>query len=501
MNYRQGPDSISQAKEYWQVIWLHKWSILLATVVLSAIAIVQISLLPDYYTASTMVLFDPQKLPEKYVAPTVTADPAQRLTTLTDEVLSPSRLQQVSRDLHLYADPSKISQRDMVEQMRKNITVEMKPVSEHEMSAFVISYTDRDPNLVAMVANRLADSFIRWDLSMRQQRATNTTEFLTDQLQNARQTLDREEATVADFKVKHSGELPEDVQANMQALYRLQLALQTNSDALDRLQQEKTLLTESPDSTLTTSAAPSERARLETVQRTLQAELTDLRTQYTEQYPDVITTKQRLEGVTKQLSQTAPESAQSSTSGVRLRIIDQQMERMQEEKKKLAAEINAYQSRIAATPVRANELEDLSRDYNSAKEQYRNLLDNRFNAGIAMDLERKQKASRFTVDPAPLPEKPIKPNRILLLAMALPFCLFIPAGSAVAISEVRRTVNSGRALRSLLPVAAHVIADIPMIETPSYLRRQRRIAMVSISGSLSVVIALAAFLMKVHPHL
>ena len=111
-----------------------------------------------------------------------------------------------------------------------------------------------------------------------------------------------------------------------------------------------------------------------------------------------------------------------------------------------------------------------------------------------MDLERQQKSSRFTVDPAQVPEKPIKPNRLLLLAMALPLCGLIPTGLAVAASELRGTVNSERTLRSLLPDAARVVGHIPLIETPSGLRKRRRLAMMSILGSLTCCGLVAAFL-------
>jgi polysaccharide chain length determinant protein (PEP-CTERM system associated) len=503
MNNRQRPDPLTQAKEFWSVVVLHKWIVLFATVVLIAISIVQISLLPDYYVASTTVLFDPQKLPEKYVTSTVTADPAQRLYTLTQEVLSASRLQQISEKLQLYPDSLRPSQQEIVDQMRKSITIEMKQGSERDMSAFVISYTGKKPEVVALVANRLADSFIEWDLAMREQQAAGATEFLTSQLQDAKQALEREEAKIGDFKIKHSGEMPEHLQANMQALSRLQVALQANGDSLNRLEQEKVLLTQAPEAARSVAAIPSQRSRLETEQRALQLELSDLRTQYTEEYPDVIATRERLAGVTSQLKSLASGTASGEVSptAVRLQIVDRETERLQEDQKRLINQIDTYQARVEATPVRQQEIEDLSRDYTNVKEQYQGLLDNRFRAGMAMDLERKQKAERFILDPARVPEKPVKPNRLLLMTIALPFCFLIPAGTVIVAGEVQGTVNSERELPLLLPNAAMVIGRIPMIETPSFNRRRWRMAILSIAGSLTCCGAVALFLWKVHPHI
>jgi polysaccharide biosynthesis transport protein len=497
MNKYQRPDTLNQAREFLGTVILHRWGILLVTVLLSAISIVVIALLPDSYLASTTVLFDPQKLPEKYVAPTVTADPSQRLNTLTQEVLSAGRLQQISQQLQLNPE-SHLSPQEVVEQMRKAITIEMKPNADRDMTSFVISYTGHDPQLAAAVANRLAQSFIDWDLANREQLAVSTNEFMTAQLQDAKQKLEGEEARMDDYKKKHSGALPEQLQSNMQALSTLHSALQANSEALDRLGQEETMLTSVPQASHTVVGPPSDRDRLETEQRTLQAQLSQLRSEYTEQYPDVVAAKERLDVVTKQLSNMdpGPPSIAVSTAEVRLQIIKRETERLQTEQRSLMQRINQYQAQIDATPLRGQEIESLSRDYNTARDQYETMLDKKFQSEMAMELERQQKTSRFTVDPAQVPDKPTKPNRLLLMAVALPFCLIIPAGITVAGAELRGTVNSERALRSLLPDTARVVANIPVIETAIGVRSRRRMAMLSILGSLFCCLAVAAFFLE-----
>lgn len=496
MNHHQRPDTLNQLKEFGGAVVLHRWGILLVTVLLAAVSIVAIALLPDSYVASTSVLFDPQKLPEKYVAPTVTSDPAQRLNTLTQEVLSAGRLQLIAQDLHLYTDPRKVSQQQIVDQTRKSIAIEMKPNSEREMSAFVISYTGQDPQLVAAVANRLAQSFIDWDLANRDQSAASTSAFMTAQLLDAKQKLDDEEAKIDDYKRKYSGALPEQLPTNTQALSTLHVALQANREALDRLEQEATMLTAIPETSRPAVGAPTERDRLEVERRSLQTALTQLRAQYTEQYPDLIATRDRLDAVTKQLGRTdsATSSAGASSSQVRLQIIKRETERLQDEQKSLLERINRYQAQVNATALRGQELEYLSRNYTSARDQYEGMVEKKFQAEMAVDLERIQKIGRFIVDPAQVPEKPIKPNRVLLLVLTLPFCGLIPAGITVAAAEVRGTVNSERTLRSVLPSSARVVANIPMIETAPGLRAQRRMALLSILGSLTCCAAVAAFL-------
>jgi len=495
MNHNEHPDPLSQAREMWRTIVHQRWGILLATVLLVAVAIAVITLLPDSYSANTTVLYDPQLLPDTYVAPTITTDPAQRLNTLTQEVLSAERLRQISQQLHLYGDSNK-SVGGVVDRMRKDITIDMKPNPGRDMSAFGITYVYGDPQTAAAVANRLAQSFIDWDLANREQQAANTATFMASQLQDAKQLLDTEEAKIQDYKIKYSGELPEQLQSNMQTLATLHASLQANGEALDKLEQQKAMANTAPDSSRPGTTAPSEHDRLETERRALQAELATLRAEYTEQFPDVITAKQHLDALTKQLNQTetTKSTAESSSVAVRLQIIERETARLQAERKSLVQRIDKYQAEVDATPLREQEFDTLTRNDDNAREQYEGLLDKKFHADMAMDLERQQKASRFTVDPAQVPVKPTKPNRLLLFTLAIPLCGLIPTGLVIAYAEIRGTVNSERTLRSLLPGTARIVGRIPMIETPSGVRKQRRLAMLSIVGSLLCCATLAAFL-------
>jgi succinoglycan biosynthesis transport protein ExoP len=498
MNNQYRPDPLQRGKEFWTTVVLHWKGILFVSVILSAIAVVAIALLPDTYSASTTVLFDPQKLPEQYVAPTVNADPSQQLNTLTQEVLSAGRLQQIVQQAHL-SDGSKASEQQVLAEMRKSILIDMKQGSgpSRDLTAFVITYTSDDAQQTAAVVNQLAQSFIEWDLANRELQAANTAKFMAGQLQEVKQSMDLEEAKLRDYKLQHSGTLPEQLQTNIQELALARTALQNNHESLTRLEEEKATLIAAPNGghSATGTGQPSERDRLETERRTLQAELTSLRAQYTEQYPDVVTTKARLEDVTNQLNRldsSAP-SATSSTQ-VRLQAIQRQSDELLQEGKQLQRRIDKYQALVDTAPLRAEEFDDLNRNYNNVRDQYEGLLDKKFRAELAMDLEHQQKSSRFTVDPAQVPERPVKPNRSLLLALVLPVCLLIPTGISIASAELRGTVNSKQALRALLPDTARVLGDIPIIETPVDRRKRLRLAMLSILGSFLCCIAVASFL-------
>ncbi len=210
MNHGTNITGLAQLVAFWSTVRHYRVWIFLGTVFFSLAGATYIFLLPDHYKASTTILVDPQKVPEKYVSPTVSSDPGQRLNTITQQVLSSSRLQQIIDDMHLYSElQGKISREELIEAMRKDITITVKQGSSSGLSAFTIEYEGRHRQVVAQVANQLAASFIDWNLKNREQQAQDTSDFLAGQLKDAKQNLEEQEAKVSAFKMRHLGEMPE----------------------------------------------------------------------------------------------------------------------------------------------------------------------------------------------------------------------------------------------------------------------------------------------------
>ena len=169
---------ITQVLEYLQIARRHKWWVYLMTVGLMLPAFVGIALLPNKYKATTTVEVDPQKVPEQFVSELVRVSPLDRLQTISQEVLSGTRLQKVIDQWDLYPQLRQTSSREaVIEQMRSDVVIEVKQ-SGGGLAIFSITYLGKDPVLVANVTNQLASDFIEWNLKSREQHAVGTTEFL-----------------------------------------------------------------------------------------------------------------------------------------------------------------------------------------------------------------------------------------------------------------------------------------------------------------------------------
>ena len=97
--------------------------------ILSA-GIVTVSLMPNVYRAATTILVDPQKIPERYVTSTITTDPNARLNTLTQQVLSASRLQEIIDRYSLYPKlQQRASREEVIEYIRSKIDIKVSAKS------------------------------------------------------------------------------------------------------------------------------------------------------------------------------------------------------------------------------------------------------------------------------------------------------------------------------------------------------------------------------------
>ncbi|HXA75796.1 MAG TPA: GNVR domain-containing protein [Candidatus Acidoferrales bacterium] len=494
MNTETLAQRMAEARVYWRLVVGYKWHILVGTFALTLVFAAIIAKLPSIYVATTTILVDPQQIPEKYVSPAVTTDAYSRLNTITQQVLSRTRLQEILDRLSLYPELRKsLSPEELIEKMRDDITILVKQGSGPELSTFTISYQGKQPIVVAEVANELAASFIQWNVNSREQQVAGTKEFLSSELGAAKLSLEQQEDQLRQFKMKHLGETPDQAANNLQALASLRSTLQANADAMNRLDEEKVLLTSLPASG-PTAATPAtnltERQRVELEKRQLEASLQQLRERYSDSYPDVVTATRRLEELNTRLVSLPPDPIDPTTNetdrpaaaAVRLELIDREMKKLKGQQDRTQSQIDGYQARLDAAPLRDEQLVELTRNYEISKQNYQTLLDKSFSIDMAADLEQKQKGERFTVlDPAQVPEKPIKPARKILIPLSGLVALVVSIFFVLATEALSPAIKTEMELKSLLPKGARIVGLIPRIEIAADARRDRRLA---ISASL-----------------
>src|SRR5262249_106679 len=185
--------------DYWLMVRRRKWLLVVTFVTVFLGTALVCFLLPNTYRATTVILVEAQKVPDAYVRSTVSTPMQARLRTITQQVMSQTRLGQVIRELHLMKVPQdREALKPYIRNMRSHNWIEVK-----ESDAFTIAYIDKDPHTAMLIANRLAALFIEENLTVREQFAVGTTEFLAHELERIRTLLEEQEKSVSEFKQKH----------------------------------------------------------------------------------------------------------------------------------------------------------------------------------------------------------------------------------------------------------------------------------------------------------
>src|SRR5687768_16040214 len=220
------------------VAWRQKWIVVSVVSLLTTAAIGVSMQLPDLYRSETLILVVPQRVPESYVRSTVTMRIEDRLRSLRQQLLSRSNLERIIKDFGLFADQvDKRPMENIVEMMRQGVTVDT--VRE---DAFKITYTADSPRTAMIVADRLAAMFIDENLRDRGLLAEGTNEFLETQLNEARRRLETHEQKLEAYRRQHAGELPSQLQSNLQVIESTQEQIQNLNESINRDRDRRLVL-------------------------------------------------------------------------------------------------------------------------------------------------------------------------------------------------------------------------------------------------------------------
>jgi polysaccharide chain length determinant protein (PEP-CTERM system associated) len=493
----------------------HRWLIIIPFCLAMIVGIYLALTLPRIYMASTLILVEPQAVPTNFVQSIVSVDISTRINTISQQIMSRSNLERTIKKLKLFTGPGfeNAFMEDMIATMRNRIEVKVTQTRGRYgggTDMFTVAYKDSDPEIVMKVANDLTASVIEENLKFREDQAVGTSDFLDVQLKSMRKQLEEVEERIKDYRESNMGQLPEQLEANLRALDRLQEQLNEKQKSLQDTKNRLILMNNQIDAsyrsqpvTVATPTEPNEPLSL----NQLKAQLEDISSKYTDRHPDVVRLKRRIEEFQAKETRGESGSTESPLSSpdsqevnlVTDRILADQIRQRDEiqlEVRNLESEIPQiqrqiidYQQRVEDTPKREEELLGLKRDYLNLQQSYQSLLNRKMEADIAVSMEKKQKGEQFRViDNARLPQKPISPDMMRLLLFTVAVGLGIGGGLVFLLDFFDTSIRQPDAFEHSSGIA--VLATIPRI----YQRRDIRLRRLNqLCTGISVCIALALF--------
>ena len=355
--------------DYKEIFLRRKLYFVIPFVVIFTAPVLWAAVAPRKYQASTLVLVTPQRVPTELVRPTVTAGILERLNSISQEIMSRTRLEQIMDELKLYQDESKSMKREEVVE---------SDAQEHQGGAPQAHVGDRrilrhqlhgeDPRIVTAVANKLSSLFIEENLKQREQQAVGTTEFLASELDATKEKLETQGQILADYKRRNMGSLPEQRDTNIKMLEQLQLLYQRNEESLRALEDRKLLIRKQMADVVTTrpsgwalTGQPSRRRgrSYEAQLEELKKQLAELQSRYTERHPDIVRTRKRIADMEKRREDPDVKNDPVPGVGKSLAALDRRSEPPGRKREASRGQLAQYRGSIEGATVREQEMSSI----------------------------------------------------------------------------------------------------------------------------------------------
>ncbi len=472
-------------KKYLDIVLRRKVTLIFCLIVGVAIGLAQYLNKPKVYRCTALLKYQRQSINPTAMSPddlrTRTTDVVE---AVSQQIMSRSSLEEIIKDFNLYtAMQRNMSMEDIVEIMRE---YHIQTTLLKNGDIFEVSYQGKDPDKVMKVTNALAARFIEENLRFRQEKASQTTTYVRDELNMIKITLDEKEQVMRDYKLKYYNELPEQVDNNTSRLTALQAQYQNNQSSSlelertrllvqEQISQRKKFLMQISSGTPTDTPEISQTPELNTFQE-VRLRLQQLSTRYKENHPEIKRLKKILRDLENQHYALTPDQSENTSSTIKqvdpqilelrqqLKEVEFNIQRLNKERKDLAEQITKYENWISAAPVREAEWSALTRDYDQLNAHYQGLVTQRLQAESAQTLENQLRGSQFTIiDPAHFPEKPFKPDFQKIMLMAIGLCLGIGAVLSLGLEMLSTTFKDPYELEDYLEVP--VLCAIPILPT------------------------------------
>ena len=481
-------------------MWRFRWPSILVAWSVALIGAVGVFLVPDQYEASSRIYVDTESILKPLMSGlAVQPNVDQQVTMLSRTLISRPNVEKLVRmaDLDLKSE-SKADQESLV----AGLMSELKIQSVGRDNLYTLAYRDSDSAKAQRVIQSFVSIFIESSLGASRKDSDTAKVFINDQIKAYESKLLEAETRLKEFRLRNiesqNAEGVDSVSRIAQlaeALATAQLELREAEQARDSARQQlveaktptgsssalNSLLEESALSV----ATPEIDARIAIQEQSLDA----LMQRFTEQHPDVLTTRKLVRDLEEQKKKEVKElrkaamAAPAVAAATGTSLVSQELSRLlansEVQVAALKARVSEFSSRYnqareasKSAPQLEAEASQLNRDYAVNKANYEDLVKRRESATLSGDLDSTAGVVDFRlIDPPRVSPTPVSPNRFLLLPLALLAALAAGFGTAFVASQLRPVFHSAAQLRNKLGLP--LLGTVSMVTNPAAIRLEK----------------------------
>lgn len=492
---------IQSPQDILAILWRRKWQVIIPGVVLLAISAFVTFSWPQTYQSHATILIEEPEISGEFVQPVADSYADQRIQVISQQVLSRQNLIQLIQKFDLYPEASNFDLlRAAAWDLREKINVSFisaeindpRMVGRRQATiAFTLSFDHQDPETAQKVAEEVVSLFLAENSRSRQERASETTEFLGREADKLAEQISELETTLAAFKSQHSGSLPDQVSVNQQALYRIELQLlelrhQIQAQKERKVYLESQLSQISPYASITlddgTVLRPEQRLTM------LESEYSKLSYTFGPRHPTMVEISTEIESLKRAIgagSSDKPSNPAFIQLQAELTAVNSNITSLSARRSDLSNRFTTLEDQTLKAPDIEREFLLISRNYENATAEYRAVKEKLAEAERLESLETERKGEHFSViEPPELPLWPIAPNRRLLMLVGLMISAVGGLGTAAVAEALDQSLSSARQLTAIAGAAPLVI--IPYIETRADTQRARAFSFLALVGLVAV---------------
>lgn len=445
-------------KKILSLILRKRWLFVGTALLIMSISVIVSYLLPKVYESKSTVFIEKNVISELVRGIAITPSMEQTLRVIRVAMTSRPLLEKVINELDMLKGKGPNELPDLLEDINKQINVTVN----NDNSMFIISYRNSDPRLARDFVNTLVRFYIEQNVSSKREESYGAIQFMSEQAETVKKKIEVLDKEINQYKAQQGGVINVDeprlfteINAAQQRLHEVQLRRR-------QLEGLKPITRREAD--------PLNNQLL-----TLQRRQDELRSQFNENYPELLRIKGEIESLQKQIK-SRPSNTSTFSDPVEVSRIESELNALKISEQTLSHSIATNQNLLKRIPSAKAGLEQIEAELRTQKTLYDQLLSRQGQSEVSKQIEVQDKTTTYRiVEPAIIPIKPVKPNRVKIMLFGLIAGVAGGVGILIGIDFLDKSIKSVDAIKSLGLQILAVVPQIPDLERELKLQKRNRI--------------------------
>ncbi|MEJ2472067.1 MAG: GNVR domain-containing protein [Desulfuromonadales bacterium] len=483
-------EQFEQITEYLNILYKKRYLFLVISLLSMSVFIAGSYQIPKIYKTESTVFIESNVISSLVGNIAVTPDMQERIRVIRYALLSRSLIKRALERVESFQMPEDSAKLPgIIEGLIKRTTVD---VNRDEL--FTVSFTDKNPVFAQEFVNELVKLYVEENIGGKREETSGANRFLDEQLVHFKRKLDEAETAIIEFRKKQGvftrddeEAILADIRENQREVEDIELTLETQKA---RKKQMLVQLRTIPQNV----SVFNEQDQVDRM-AFVEARINQLLTTYNENYPEIIRLRAELESLRKAGAKEEKQGGQNAGSTTGTSMPNPVYQEVQQNLFELESEISSLEGRKAQlnkiilekqknlqeNPEYKKELDRLVQERDSSRRIYDQLLMSAGQSEVSKQMELGDKTTTFRiVDPAILPQSPVKPNMVRMILMSIAAGFLLGGGLVVGLEKMHGRINSMYDAASIGPT---ILVGIPTIVDPATVAKKRRTNMMVYSAS------------------